>query len=142
MEKLKSFGIIPIYKKNNKFYILLVKNSKGGHWGLPKGTPELNENPSETAKRELSEETGITKIKIKEGAIFKENYIFEQDGKSYNKTNTYSIGFVDKMDLNNNLDEIDEVKWIEIGKAKNVLTHQSSVDAVNSLYEYLSKLKL
>ncbi len=142
MQKLESFGVIPIHKKGDKFYILLVKNSKGGHWGLPKGTPELNENPSETAKRELSEETGITKIKIKEGVTFKENYIFEQDGKPYNKTNTYFIGFVDKMDLNNDLDEIDEVKWMEIDKAKDVLTHQSSVGTVSGLYEYLSKLKL
>lgn len=142
MQKLESFGIIPIHKKNSKFYILLVKNSKGGHWGLPKGTPELNEVPLETAVRELEEETGITEIKIKESITFKESYVFEQNKKSYNKTNTYFIGFVSKMDLNNNLDEIDEIKWVEIDKAKDILTYQSSADTINSLYEYLSKLEL
>ncbi len=36
----KSYGVIPVFKDKDGFHILLVKNSKGGHWGLPKGTPE------------------------------------------------------------------------------------------------------
>ena len=55
----KSYGVIPIFKGKDGFYILLVKNSKGGHWGLPKGTPEKDEKPIDTAKRELFEETGF-----------------------------------------------------------------------------------
>jgi 8-oxo-dGTP pyrophosphatase MutT (NUDIX family) len=58
----KSYGIIPVFKNEGSFHILLVKNSKGGHWGFPKGTPEKNEESIDTARRELFEETGIKDI--------------------------------------------------------------------------------
>jgi mutator protein MutT len=48
--------------KENKF--LLLKRSLGGHgysgyWGLPGGTVEPNETPTEAIIRELQEETGL-----------------------------------------------------------------------------------
>lgn len=68
-----SYGIIPVYKKDGDYYILCVKNHKSGDWGLPKGTPEGDEKPLETAKRELREETGIEDIEIISGKILKRN---------------------------------------------------------------------
>ncbi len=72
MQKIiaKSYGVIPVFKNESSFYILLVKNSKGGHWGLPKGTPEKDEKPIDTARRELFEETGIKDIDIKTEPTF------------------------------------------------------------------------
>ena len=74
----KSYGIIPIFKNKDGFYVLLVKNSKGGHWGLPKGTPEKDEKPIDTATRELFEETGIKNIDVKKDVTFDEKYNFEK----------------------------------------------------------------
>lgn len=133
----KSYGVIPIFKDNDGFYILLVKNSKGGHWGLPKGTPEKNENPIDTATRELFEETGIKDIKIKLEPTLEEKYDFEQSGIAYSKTNTYYLGFMNKMTESGRLDEIDELKWVKIGEAQNTLTHQSAIDVVKKLAELL-----
>jgi len=135
----KSYGVIPIFKDEDGFYILLVKNSKGGHWGLPKGTPEKDEEPIDTARRELFEETGIKDINIKTEPTFEEKYDFEQDDTVYSKTNTYYLGFVNKMTINNELDQIDEIKWVKISDAKNVITHQSAIDIVKVLNEWLSK---
>ena len=139
MEKViaKSYGIIPIFKNKDGSYILLVKNTKGGHWGLPKGTPEKDEKPIDTAKRELFEETGLRDIEIKIEPTLEEKYDFEQDGTEYSKTNTYYLGFVDGMTEGNQLDEIDELKWIKIDEAQNILTHQSAIDVVKKLAEYL-----
>lgn len=133
----KSYGVIPIFKDKDGFYILLVKNSKGGHWGLPKGTPEKDEKPIDTAKRELSEETGIGDIDIKLEPTLKEKYDFEQNGTVYNKTNTYYLGFVSEMTESNQLDEIDELKWVKIDKVQNTLTHQSAINVVKKLAELL-----
>lgn len=133
----KSYGVIPICKNKEGFYILLVKNTKGGHWGLPKGTPEKDEKPIDTARRELSEETGIKEIEIKAEPTFEERYDFEQDETQYSKTITYYIGFVSKMTEGNQLDEIDELKWVKIDKAQNTLTHQSAIDVVKKLAELL-----
>ena len=125
--KTKSYGVIPILKNKDGFYILLVKNSKGGHWGLPKGTPEKDEESTNTAKRELFEETGIKDIDIKTEAIFEEKYNFEQDNIIYSKTNTYYPGFVNEMTESNQLDGIDEIRWVKI------------IDVVRKLVEWLSQ---
>ena len=133
----KSYGIIPIFKNKDGFYVLLVKNSKGGHWGLPKGTPEKDEEPIDTATRELLEETGIKDINIKTDVAFEEKYDFEKDGILYSKTNTYYPGFVSEMTEGDKLDQIDELKWVKIDEAKNTLTHQSAVNVVDKLSIWL-----
>jgi len=135
----KSFGIIPIFKNKDDFYILLVKNSKGGHWGLPKGTPEKDEKPIDTARRELFEETGVKDINIKMEVTFEEKYDFEQDNVIYSKTNTYYPGFVTEMTIGNRLDGIDEIKWAKIDEVKDILTYQSAVDVVRKLTEWLDR---
>ena|SRR3989338_5660698 len=135
----KSYGVIPVFKSENGLYILLVKNSKGGHWGLPKGTPEKGEEPVDTARRELFEETGIRNVEIKEEVTFEEKYDFEQDGILYNKTNTFYPGFVSEMTEGGQLDGIDELRWVRINEVKNVLTYQSAIDIVGKLSVWLAK---
>lgn len=92
MKKAKSFRIIPIYKEGENIKILSVRNSKGQYWGLPKGTPEGDEEPLTTAKRELEEDTGITDIEIYPDINFFESYEFDIDGVWYEKTNMYYLG--------------------------------------------------
>ncbi len=137
--ELNSYGIIPIFKNEEGFYILLVKNSKGGHWGLPKGTPEKGEKPMDTATRELLEETGIKDADVKTEITFEEKYDFERDDISYSKTNTYYPGFVSEMTKGTQLDQIDEVKWVKINEAKNTITHQAAMDVVSKLSAWLTR---
>jgi 8-oxo-dGTP pyrophosphatase MutT (NUDIX family) len=85
----------------------------------------------------LFEETGIKDIEIKEEVTFEERYDFEQNGIAYNKINTYYLGFVDKMLEGNQLDEIDELKWVKIDEAQNTLSHQSAIDVIKKLSEFL-----
>ncbi len=139
IKKVKSFGIIPIFKNNDGYKLLIVQNSKGEHWGLPKGTPENNEKPIETAKRELFEETGIKDVEIKLEQTFSENYSFEMNGINYNKTNLYYICFVDQMIVGNNLDEINEARWVSFEDARKIMTHDSVIGIVNELEKYLSR---
>lgn len=135
----RSYGVIPVFKNKDGFYILLVKNSKGGHWGLPKGTPEKDEKPIDTAKRELFEETGIKDIDIKIETTFEEKYDFGRNDFIYSKTNTYYLGFVNEMTKGNQLDEIDELKWVKIDEAQNTLTHQAAIGVVGELTKWLNQ---
>jgi bis(5'-nucleosidyl)-tetraphosphatase len=137
--KAKSYGVIPVFRNDNDTYVLLVKNSKGSHWGLPKGTPDEDEEPLDTAKRELLEETGIKDIEVKEKPTFEEKYRFSLDGKTYDKTNIFYLGFAGSMSLSEGLDGIDEVRWVKIDEAKNTLTHQSAIDIIKQLKEFLDK---
>jgi 8-oxo-dGTP pyrophosphatase MutT (NUDIX family) len=135
----KSYGIIPVFRNGTEYNILIVQNSKGGHFGLPKGTPENDEVPMQTAIRELQEETGIEEkdIQIQESPTFFELYSFEQNNIIYDKTNTYYIGFVDNMTVGENLDQIIKAEWVSLQDAKNKLTHKEIVKVVNELEEYL-----
>lgn len=136
----KSYGVIPIFKDGEECKILIVQNSKGGHWGLPKGTPENNEEPMQTAIRELQEETGIREgeIKIQESPVFLEQYSFEQNDVVYDKTNTYYIGFVEIMTVGEDLDEINVAEWVSIKEAKEKLTHEGIIKVVQELETYLN----
>lgn len=138
--KAKSFGIIPIYKDNNGYKILLVKNTKSGQWGLPKGTPEGNEEPIQTAKRELREETGISAVEIPEEPTFSERYSFEENGIKYEKTNLYYICFVNEMIIGNNLDNIDEARWVSFDEARKVLIHEAVINVTKELEKYIKSI--
>ena len=139
MKNVESFGIVPIYKDTDGYYVAIVKHSIAGHWGLPKGGPEEGEEPLDTAKRELKEETGLVPVEIKDITV-QEKYAFDQDGFSYDKTTTYYIGIVDTMKTETPHPDIDEVKWVKIEEAKNFLTHQSSIDIVEAVIQYLNNL--
>ena len=49
--------------KNGK--VLLQKRSDFGIWGLPAGSPEIGESATESVKREVLEETGLTVATLK-----------------------------------------------------------------------------
>ena len=138
MEKnVQSFGIIPIFLDKNNFKILVVKNKKSGQWGLPKGTPEINEQPLQTAKRELFEETKIIADNVEIEPTFSENYSFEIIGTKYNKTVVYYIYFTDKMIANNNSEEIEQTKWVSFKEAIETLKFDSLKNIIDELEKYL-----
>jgi predicted NUDIX family NTP pyrophosphohydrolase len=61
-----SAGILLFRFRNEKLEVMLVHpggpfwaNKDDGVWSIPKGLPEDNENPLDTARREFKEETGF-----------------------------------------------------------------------------------
>ena len=59
----KGVGII-VLNKNNKVFVGKRKDNPVDKWQMPQGGIDNNETPINAMKRELAEETGITKIKI------------------------------------------------------------------------------
>jgi 8-oxo-dGTP pyrophosphatase MutT (NUDIX family) len=72
-------GGVVIRKNNNKLYVALLRDKRFEDCMLPKGGAEKGESPEATAKREISEETGlndlsmICKLGIKERLTFEKN---------------------------------------------------------------------
>ncbi|MFH1956401.1 MAG: NUDIX domain-containing protein [Patescibacteria group bacterium] len=132
-----SYGIIPVFKKDNGEYLfLIVLHSEGRHWAFPKGHPLQNEAPIDTAKRELYEETGITDCVIPENITFEENYSFEQDGRKINKTVTYFLGFTDnqKIETSKEFDqEISENRWVDYDEALRLITYDEAKEMLKKL---------
>jgi 8-oxo-dGTP pyrophosphatase MutT (NUDIX family) len=81
----RSAGAVIFRKQNNTVYYLLL-HYQAGHWDFPKGNIERGEEPEETARREIFEETGIKDIEFVPG--FKETikYFYKREGKTFYKT--------------------------------------------------------
>ena len=59
MKKEVSCGAVIARRTETGREILLICHANGGHWGFPKGHVEANETETETALREIREETGL-----------------------------------------------------------------------------------
>ncbi len=58
-----SGGIVFRHTEDGKLQILLIQDAKD-RWTIPKGHVELNEEPKDTAEREIREETGLQEMKV------------------------------------------------------------------------------
>lgn len=89
-----SCGVVPCRVVDGTREFLLVQH-KAGHWAFPKGHPEAGETHLETARRELAEETGISRVKLDEAKAFEEVYTFtKRSGKQVRKKVLYFVGEV------------------------------------------------
>jgi len=65
----KSFGAVIFRKDESGINKYLLLKYRWGHWDFPRGHKEGLETDEETMRREIQEETGITKIKIIHGFL-------------------------------------------------------------------------
>lgn len=138
--KDKSVGVIPILAIDGQYKFLLVLHHQG-HWSFPKGHPEEGENEIMTAKRELQEETGISRVKIDENSPLVETYTFDQNGLKYEKTVKYFPGLVDDDFLAIPRDfqaEILEAGWFDYQTALEKLTFPEAKDILRKVFVYLN----
>lgn len=81
----KSVGAVVFRREKKKIKYLLLQHPKSGiyrgHWDFPKGHIEKGESWQETLKREVKEETGITKIKIIPGFSTWVKYFYRARGE-------------------------------------------------------------
>ena len=105
---------------NNKSEILFIYRNK--KWDLPKGKAEKNEIISETALREVEEETGIKNLSIIK-PLDKTYHIFKRGSKNYLKTTYW---FEMKSDYNGKFkpqkkEGITRVEWIGVENLSYIL---------------------
>ena len=105
---------------NNKSEILFIYRNK--KWDLPKGKAEKNENISQTALREVEEETGIKNLSIIK-PLDKTYHIFKRGSKNYLKSTYW---FEMKSDYNGKFkpqkkEGITRVEWIGVENLSYIL---------------------
>ena len=89
MEKEKSAGAVVFIANKEIKYLLL--HYEAGHWEFPRGNIEKGEEYSDTIKREVREETGITEIFFIEGFKEKSEWFFKREGKTVHKEVVYYL---------------------------------------------------
>ncbi|MBI2645087.1 NUDIX domain-containing protein [Candidatus Uhrbacteria bacterium] len=134
--KITSCGIIPFRKDGDEILFLLVKN-RAGHWAFPKGRQEKNETDLETAKREFSEETGITSFKVLDEKTFHEEYTVMRDGVLTDKKVTYFLGEVFDPSMNIQEEEISDYAWLCYEDALKKITYEQTIQTLADAFEYM-----
>jgi len=126
MPKEKSVGAIVFHNENeNPCFLLLLYGA--GHWDLPKGHIEGNENEMQTMFRELKEETGLEKDQLELIPGFREqiHYFY----KSKNKTVFKEVVFFLVKAKHSNIKlshEHKAFKWLPIEEALQTATFKTA----------------
>ena len=135
-------GII-VLNENNKVFVGRRKDNPVNKWQMPQGGIDKNEKPLNAMKRELAEETSITKIKVlKEidnwleyelppnllGKIWKGKY----RGQKQKWFIVKFVGKEDEINLNTKNPEFIEWKWIDYNLLTDVI-----VDFKKDVYKRL-----
>ena len=129
----KSCGALVFRRFHGNTELLLIKHANGGHWSFPKGHVEAGETEIETAMREIKEETGIDVII---DPSFRE-VISYSPKKDTQKDVIYFIARAQNYDYTPQVEEISQIKWVEINRAHTVLTYDNDKQLVNKAKQVL-----
>lgn len=129
----KSCGAIVYRKYHGNTEILLIKHVNSGHWSFPKGHVEGDETEVETAKREIMEETGIDVIL---DPTFREIVTYSPK-KDTQKNVVYFIAKAKNTDYVPQEEEIADIRWVEIGRAGQVLSYENDRSIVNKAKKFI-----
>ena len=99
-----------VINKEGSMKVLLIKDSYG-RWTWPKGHIEEGESAEDTALREISEETGLRNIRIKE-RVGEQEYWFTLKGEKIFKTvHIFLVESFGNEELKVQKEEIQLVEW-------------------------------
>jgi 8-oxo-dGTP pyrophosphatase MutT (NUDIX family) len=138
----KSCGAVVYRKYHGNTEVLLVKHVKSGYWSFPKGHVEGDETESETAAREIMEETGVD-VFIDTGFRETVTYSLRRDTK---KTVVYFVARAKRIkgknvDLIPQGDEISELRWVEIDKAAAFLAFENDRAIISKAKAFIALFK-
>lgn len=80
----KSCGTV-VFREENGARLYLLLHYEEGHWDFPKGHVEAGEGETETALRELKEETGMTGAELAFGFRERMEYFYRRAGRLMHK---------------------------------------------------------
>lgn len=123
---------------NSRNQVLLVFQKKSQYWEFPKGREESGEQEFDTLKRELAEETGITRFRVKEG--FREkmffDFILDRDTLIHREVTYYLLETNQEPRISPR--EHTAWKWVKLSAAKRYLKHPNQWRLVDKVKYYLA----
>ena len=137
MIREKSCGAI-VYTNANGERLYLVEQMLSGHWGVPKGHVEMNENEKETALREIKEEVGLDVI-IDCGFRTVNTY---SPKEGIIKDVVYFVAYSKSMDTTMQVEEVEDIKWVKLKEAIDLIKFPSMQEILIMADNYLSETNI
>ena len=132
-----SCGFVLFRQLEEKRYFLLM-HYKAGHWDFPKGHIEKEEEEEETARRELEEETGITRVAVLPGFKYEYEYEFgtrsSHGGRS--KLVTFMLARTDEHEVRVS-HEHKGARWVPYSRGIHMVTFENAKRMLASAEEFL-----
>lgn len=120
----KSCGAV-VYRLEEGNRLYLVLHYEEGHWDLPKGHVEEGENEEQTARREILEETGITKLEFAPDFRHVITYKFKRKGRLIPKDVVFFLAKTEESEVKLS-DEHIGFEWLDFEGAKKRLTYPNT----------------
>lgn len=139
-ERIKSCGSVVFMKGNQVEYLLLQGGSVGrsGSWDFCKGEVDIGETETDTAIRELKEETGMMDTYLMEGFREEIRYFFKVRGKTMLKTAVFFLFETGQSEVKLSWEHI-AYEWLVYEKAMERLTHSNSRNVLKKAQDFLLK---
>ena len=117
----------------SKRYVLMIKQSQASRFSFPKGHVESGESETETAEREVREETAVV-IKITES--FRQTVSYSPR-PGVKKQVVYFVAQTDVKDIKPQEGEIVEVRWVDVERAAQMLGHANDRRVFSMALEHI-----
>ncbi len=133
----KSCGAIVYTIENNKIKYVIVR-SKEGIYGFPKGHIEGTESETETALREISEETGLI-VRLIDGFRTEDTYRFIRNGETRSKNIVYFLAEYSDQVLKAQEAELSSVHLMDYETATSVFQFENSKRLLSEAHDFLMR---
>ncbi len=130
----KSYGAVVFRRESEEYQFLLVQHQNDLHWDFPKGHPDQNELPHETALREVLEETNYH-ILIQKG--FEETIGYLLPWGEEKEVTLFLAEAIREGEGTIDKSEIKRVKWLTYGEALEIITYDNSRDVLKAVRDFL-----
>ena len=136
MKYEKSCGAV-IFRKDGGWQVLLIRHTKGRHVSFPKGHMEPGEMESQTAEREVQEETGL-RIRVDKRFRAENRYNIRPDTQ---KLVVIFAAVTEQAEITPQPEEIAEAFWLPVDEAENRLTYERDRRIMRDAFEHIKKFR-
>lgn len=128
---VESAGGVVIREIRGVPYVLVIRDPYK-KWGLPKGHVEEGETLSQTALREVSEETGLTGLRLGPELVTID-WTFRGGGERIHKFATFYLMFSSEGDpVPDRSEGITDVRWVRLDRAHRRISYQNASEVVRA----------
>ena len=136
MKYEKSCGAV-IFRKTDVWNVLLIRHSKGRHISFPKGHVEQGETESQTAEREIFEETGL-RVRVDRRFRAENRYNIRVDTQ---KLVVIFAAVTEQAEITPQPEEIAEAFWVPVDEANERLTYERDRRIMRDAFEHIQRYK-